>query len=395
MKKNDGAKLFYLGWTIALITNLIFDLSEVSNMFSAKAIIKISNIAVLLILLLKAVCYDNYTKRRLMVIFTITAITFVIYNNSSDNLAVPIMFLLVAKNVDIKKFFTIDMFIRFLVWGGLFLLSNFGIVYNYQSYINGAYKNAFGWGHPNTCAAVLLLAFIELIYIKGKQIKKGDICFIVIGVLFLYNYCEARTYLISFATIIIWIIIVSRNDKYSLVKNQAIYLSILPLCIFISFICLYLYRINSPIGIELNKLLTGRLEFSNRFINEYGLSFAGQEIITIGSRKAKELGVTSAILDMSYIRIPIKYGLIVLMVYVIAYSKLTIKLVKSNLVFELMFVMFIHLIGIASTVPTRLYSNMTLIFFWVTIRENMNTDSDLIKDTISENGGEEYRRGLQ
>ena len=108
--------------------------------------------------------------------------------------------------------------------------------------------------------------------------------------------------------------------------------------------------------------------FSNRFFNanviydRYGITLLGQEVNLVSVRTARMLHSSIALLDISYLRILIQAGLLVLLAIGALYCFALNKLVKTNNYLCLMVVLLFLLFGMYESGSNNVFINFSLIF---------------------------------
>lgn len=370
-------QLFLCGWALVLIYYLFINSSELAYI----AVLKESRLLffiVIEVLWFRVILLDRYSGKTLIMIALCSCIIAIMAYITSDS-QVPILtvtFIVAAKRIDIEKFIRFDFKIRTLIFIMLLLLSLTNIIDNYATLINGVYKYAFGWKHPNTCASTLILIALELMYIKYENFKLRH-WFLVVSILaFISIFCAARTSMFAFVIVCIWFLLVQNKKIYTgIVKKlcESIFVPLYPIMFAVSFILVELYRLNIPFVKRVDAYMTHRLLFANYYLAEYGFSLFGQTISVVGSRDAALLGDSYVGLDMAFISMAIHSGVLYSILFIVLYTIIIYNLLKKEKYKELLFVFFFAFVGLASTAMLMFYRNYSIIFIWLAIAKETAT----------------------
>lgn len=366
--------IFELGWVILLFYYLFIASSEFNLMYSTTPIKYITYILVITLWTFK-IFKDKYKLYIfILMFFCITIVGIVSILSSREILLLMIMFVIAAKDIDIKHFIKVDMQIRLLIIVILFILSITGIITNFSREINGSLKYAFGWQHPNTCASAIVLVLLEWIYIKWDKFRWNNWIVVLMTLIFLIKFIAARTSIISFGVLCIWFIIIQHiklkeNSFYHKVFG-AIYTISYPLVAGISFFLVSQYQKGTTFGIIPNQLMTTRLKYSSYYLINYGISFLGQPIETISTRIALLSGTVYSGIDMAFINMAIQYGSLYTIIFLCIYIYICYGLYRGNHYPELLLVLFFVAVGLSSNAMIIFYRNFTMIFIWLVYKEN-------------------------
>lgn len=315
------------------------------------------------VLLLKAVFKDKYSPSNILVEFGIFVLVYIVARASvGSTLVLYGLFVISLKNVDLKMLLKADMKTRLIVLLSLFLLSITGVINNFSSTIGGNLKYSFGWSHPNSFAFQILVIAIEYIYIYKKKLKLKDVIVLSTIIFALILVSANRTAILSFVVFAI-LYLLAENGKLEHSKIvRKILVLITPICGILSWLLVYLYTSGNAFVKELNEILTGRLGLSVEFLRLYPISLWGTKIETVSTRQALLYGTQTHILDMSYIRLPLEYGVVFFALFIILFIAIQIKLEKCKMYKELIITVFFSLVGIASNSLLNPFSNISFLF---------------------------------
>jgi hypothetical protein len=134
----------------------------------------------------------------------------------------------------------------------------------------------------------------------------------------------------------------------------------------VSYLLSLFYSRRNPFLDVINTLLTNRLNWSKKFLLEYGLTPFGTKIETISSRLADEINSTQAkILDMAYIRIGINYGIVVLVIFCIMLVILQKKLIDNKQIGLLLCSSFFITLGISENYLFHPVFNFMMVALYI------------------------------
>ncbi len=197
---------------------------------------------------------------------------------------------------------------------------------------SGSIRHSFGFVSHNAFSNIVAIGL--LIYFYG-QIEDwqlwNSISYIIIAIL-VYSFANSRM-----ATLIILILSVSgpiykKMKSWRVSKIFYIMTSWLFPIFFIVSYALVVYMSgheNSVLYNELNSALSGRIHYAIYYLYTYGLSFVGQKIETVGIYEANTQGVSWMGLDTSYLMIPIQFGILFLLLFIMGYYVLGKQLRKD------------------------------------------------------------------
>lgn len=361
--KLNSTGAYIAAWIVAQLSVLIASTEIVYTAIGANSVRYTMYAVAAVLLAVKMIILDRYkAKNLLMIIAAMILIGLVSYHALGFTLILHGAFLVSLKSVDLKKLIRTDLKLRIIVTVVLFLLAATGIINNYSAIINGSLKYAFGWLHPNNFAYQVVIIMIEAIYTSRKKIKVREIFAIIMVLMVLWVVCASRTTIYAFILFLTIYLMADNGKLISLSIFRFFLCSIMPICGMVSWLLVWLYSKGNSFAIKMDSILTSRLTYSVRFLGVYPMTFWGNEIHTVSTREHYLLGVRSEILDMSYIRLPLEYGIVFFVVFIILYMAIQIFLVKNDMYKEASIIAFFSLLGIASTGLLSPFSNFSLLF---------------------------------
>jgi hypothetical protein len=204
-------------------------------------------------------------------------------------------------------------------------LAAVGVQFNIIEHVirnrDGIPRYSFGSIYATDFAARIFFLCAAYCYLKYENLNiKDSIIFWIAGI-FVSYYCDARL-----DTICIFILsllpIAKAVLKGKVYMNRYIeWLIALSIPIFatLSVGMSYLYSPNNKFMVFLDKILTGRLHFAKRGLNEYGITLLGEDIKMTGLGGTNKTITDYFFVDSSYVQIALKYGIVFLVILCIYY----------------------------------------------------------------------------
>lgn len=341
MKQNKSALFYYIG-----IFLLIFcSLASWSGVIIIPTKINYGLLGIFSFCLLINFLSQGYSLKNYVVILIIGCLS-VYTSYKLDNILFMTNFLAIVsiKNVSFDKVVKIDFYTKL----GFILLhllvyivgqfdQNIGIIDIITFSGNTGYRNSLFFPGPNALALIVFFLIIDYLYInRNNQLYlKSILCLIPLYITFIFT--KSRTFLIVYALLLLFLWI----DK--LLKKRVLKLY--------NFICKYIpeilflliFSVVSNYGIFLSKLqvvttqinilLSGRLSYSAKAYDYYGLHiFGNPDSINIGDK---------FIVDNFYVRCIVSYGIIIFIIISILSKIATKKATQFEKI--LIMIMYVYL----------------------------------------------------
>lgn len=231
----------------------------------------------------------------------------------------------------VKKISLLQMYLIFITVGASFvgLISNT----NYVRAINGTVRQGLGFEYATYSANYFFHAAIAYIAFRNKKFKVKDLIVLEAINIFLYYYTDttAAFFELTVALIGFGLIQFIKKPIYEIKALKNFFKLIFPICAVLPIILTFKYDAGSSGWIALNTLLTHRLSIGLRALNQYPITLFGQVVrwyTGIGAVTSKEMQYIYV--DSSYLNIAITYGIIVLIIVVVAYMVLMNKAIEDN-----------------------------------------------------------------
>lgn len=290
-------------------------------------------------------------------------------------------------NIDFRNFVKFDYRLKIAILISIVLCCKIGLIHNYTVSINGIEKQSLGFSHPNTLGLFISVIIIEWLYIHFNTIRLKNIICIIFLIMGLYYIGTSRTSLILLMFITVWSLLLQSNKIRTLLSGKVFekFMSLLPAIIcLLCYLSAIAYKKSSLIWNALDKIFTTRIYWASYYLKTYGVKMFGSRINPVSSRNALAVGVTqSNSLDMAYVRIGVQYGLIVLLVFVMALIVLQTYAVKKKNWGLLIANTFFILLGIVENYIYSVAMNVFLICIIYAIsgtlsKNNVNSSEGII-----------------
>ena len=275
---------------------------------------------------------DSYKYKQLWTVFLIGAIAVLslIFSGNQSILFYTII-LLSAKDIDVRKIIKVTCVMQCLVLVALVGLSQMGLV---QDYIFDPDTRArHGLGFLWTTTPAILYFFIVASYIYLRQRKIHTIELIVLELINVWFFKMTNTRLCFLLTSVVLIYVFGLryyldNKEEKIQKNKIFVFAPIGACL-IAFIIHLGYDATSTGWMRFNKLLSGRLALGLNAVSNNGISLFGKHIDWVGfSYGAESVGYNYV--DCSYLKIFLDYGVVSLIVILIAYTFIMHEAIKQK-----------------------------------------------------------------
>ncbi len=232
-----------------------------------------------------------------------------------------------------KKILRTVMYVQMSILCVTVLMSQTGII---QDFIDGERERHYlGFTWTTTAPILFFYIILQYLYICDMQLTVPKfILFMIINVWFFVMTNTRLAFVLLSATLIFALLY-----NYTFIKKLRLeklkYLFILaPEGIALFSIGLHaFYDSNSSLWQSLDDLLTGRLHLGYEAIQEYGFSLFGQKITWYGNGLRSQVGqegIAYNYVDCSYLQILLQYGLVFLIIVLLAYSIIMWKAIQEK-----------------------------------------------------------------
>jgi len=281
------------------------------------------------------ICINQKVKKRwvicVVLIFAILSVVMVVSN--SRTMFLYFWLIAAATGISDKKILRTVMWTQISILCVTVLFSQIGIIRDFVYEERSRHYLGFTW----TTTAPILFFYIILQYLYICDFQLTFPKFIVFMIINIWLFVMTNT---RFAFVLLLITLVfALLYNYTFIKNIRLeklkWLFILAPELIAGFsIGLHaFYDSNSETWNTINNFLTGRLQLGYDAINEYGYSLFGHDITWGGNGLRSQVGEGGMIynyVDCSYLQILLQYGLIFLVLVLLAYSIIMWKAIKEK-----------------------------------------------------------------
>lgn len=360
--------LFYLAWFIYLPCYLILKQTEVALFFNTQYLFSVAQFISLFLIICKVVLEPYNLKRLIIIVLIAIFVLLVTLKSKSSTPGLLFIFLLGSKGISNKKFLRIDYNIKLFILIFVILMSLLGVLPNYTSLINGNFKQSLGFYHPNILGMIATTLALEKMYLDDFKItiKSGGIITLLIFIAYFISGSRTSVFVFLFIFAIKSLMQILNNPFRIKILNYIFILAPSLLSV-LSFAIVNLYSKGNSIAIALNRILTTRIRFGYQFARKYGLNLLGTDIEIIGTRIGIDLGISTQILDMGYLRVGINFGLAALVIFCIILTMIQIRAVSTKDTKLLLCSTFFILVGFSETYFINIAFNFVLILYFSSI----------------------------
>lgn len=362
----DKEKIYYyiifMVWFIAdfLAQTMLFERNNIVN----SKINGIIDIITLIMLIIVIIFFQSYTISQLALIISI-AIPIVISALLSNSFKIlsTYIFIVAAQNLNIRRLINDIYKVLLFLIPSTIILCLFGVLEDVTMYRDNMVRHSLGFSHPNVLGIVIFQFVICYIILHNGQ-KYRQIFMTIFGITFVYLVPNSQTPTLLLAVILfilpIYYFIVDREKVGVLFRYILIAGAIVSnvLCVIFTIIDFS----NRPFLALIRGFLSGRFSATRKAYVEYGIKLLGQVVYT-SAEERQMIGLQGHLyLDTAYATLLIRYGLIVYIIFSVAYVIMMIsqKNNKNDLILILLFVFSIY--GITESSIYMIKYNFLLLY---------------------------------
>ena len=270
------------------------------------------------------------------------------------------MFMVAAQFVDMRRFMRYDMLLKLGMLLSILLLYAAGVLPE-SGFEN---KHALGFTHPNLSTVLPLTILAQWLCLRFHKMRAWEwaaVFLLFAGVLFV---CGGRTTAYTFLLIYVLFLAAKRYPKVIYSKtSKAAFVVATPLMAAASYITGILYRQGSAWMDALNRWLSTRPYWIDRFLRDYDIRLFGQEVVVRGDRTAALTGLEILSLDNAYIRLLLERGVVYFAVFCVVYSLVFYKLLERKKAEWALFALFFIIVGFGENYMSMIFFNISLLYF--------------------------------
>lgn len=296
---------------------------------------------VLVLLVIKWLFTEKYTAKKLLLwVLVFGVVMLVVLKSDYKLLLITVCLAISAQDIDFRSV-VVFILANTLGWTLVIVLGcqlGFLTDYTYTRRIgNITIAHSYGFNYYSSIGSISMCVVMMYLYIR-KKCTYMEIGLVTVLTFILYNIHTVRlTFYMTLLYIVGYVIVV----KLNLLKLTGIlwkYIAtFLPAALFgITFWVVYLYMkygrtLNDILGIDMFTM-NGRLDFTARAIEKYGISLLGSQVVQVGVYSKTYLGIDSSgfFVDSGYAYILIAYGILFTFLILFAYTLLYRYLYFTN-----------------------------------------------------------------
>lgn len=376
---------------MAFMIATLYDTTE-WNVFSEQALAGIDT----LMKLMRYGCYglcmikllvDVYYDRRRMIVFGVALAILVIgyFGNHNNMLVLYSTIFIAADDIDSDWIVKIALLCQSLIFIVTVGLAELGIVDNVIWDATSARPRYFmGFAWVTTASILFLFMALEYIYLKRGRINIAEY-----GVMMVINYWLYRLTDTRMATIILifgatfFLIFGWEMKKGHITYRLRVLWTAVPFILAVVTILLqYVYYPGNALLSKLNDLLSGRLQYGNNGIAEYGFSLFGRQITWVGYSNDWKSGMKYNYVDSSYLQVALEFGVVILLLVLMMYSILIYTSIRNGKYYISWIIMIVLLLCVTEPRLVKLAFNPFLLLSVtesIEYMRNRNKNRDIVK----------------
>lgn len=197
----------------------------------------------------------------------------------------------------------------------------------------GIDRYTLGYNYTTFSSNYFFHLTIFYLYIKGNLIKYLELGVLALLNIYLYNLTNTKAAVIYSALAIILVILIK---KFNFSKGVS-YINKFSMFVggFVAGLLTYLYKYDSAIISEINVILSGRLYYGYKGIEEYGITLFGQKITWI-TEVILDSELQYNYIDSSYLNIMFNYGIIMLLFVMLGYYVLGKRNISNDIYYSIL-----------------------------------------------------------
>ncbi len=282
------------------------------------------------------------------------------YNSQHRIFASAWLFIVASKYIDIDKAIDIVFVIEILIIISIIAMFELGMIDEIVTYRGSIIRHSLGFLHPNFLGMQIFQLIAMWLYKRRQRISLFDFCLLGMAVLFTYAYPNSQSAFVSMIILCIitfFYILLMRKEDHLVVMSKVlivIFLIVAVGSIIITFLDTNQYAFLK----KLDKMLSWRFATGHMTLKHYGVTLWGQEIY--GSVDRPIIGLFYKFyLDNAYMALLLRYGVVVLTIFLCLYCGTMIHFLKSKNYYMIV-ILFTY--GIYGVMETNLFSLSKNIF---------------------------------
>lgn len=246
---------------------------------------------------------------------------------SDKTMVFGLLFAYTARNINKDKI------VRFMFWycsvqfSIIIFLALIGVINNVKILMeDGRIRYALGFGHPNNTSLYFFIIMLLYFIIKKGNMKIKEVIFWAILSIVVYKFTKSRTGLLMDIALVLIIIfykfICDCLRKHIIIRFFIA--SAAPIFAVMNYVIILIYEKHERIT-AITELASGRIKWAAKALEKYGLSICGRPV-----QWSYELGEQYLVVDSSYMRNLIEFGLIAFGLILLCYFVFSMYCINHN-----------------------------------------------------------------
>ncbi len=335
-KEKAKENIFFFGFIFYLIARMWTSTEFVQNGTFMQA----SFIVMVLCMAAKILLFDRYSAADFIVLIIAMAVGVGIYLKMADTLPFALMLLVFgAKGIDPVKIIKVHACVTGAMLIIAFVGANLDIISNWQ-YFNketGNTESAYGIINTTDFAAHVCFLWLEVLYIKCRDLKYYHYFIGIGGAFVLYKFTGARIdSACVLAATLLFLLDNYMTQHLSCIGRirlesvrSAISAFAMPFCMALMFVLSFLYNASSKTWAEINNWTSERLNLAQKAFETYSVTPFGQTVPMYGNggggKDTWPSGAEYFFVDISYQNILLTQGILFLILILLAYFYMSYK----------------------------------------------------------------------
>ena len=361
-KDKISKSLFYIAYTLVVFYWMFSQLKVIAPIHSAILYAAYGMVAISAILNI-----TRYTKKELLfagIIFIILGISYFV--SKDGRFFATAVFIFAFRGLDLKELIKYDIKIKIVFIVTIVIFHFIGLMDSYEMIRDdGTIRSSFGFNHPNNFSLYIFGLIAEIIYAYYKKIDYLYLLLLFIVSVSAMILTDSRE---AFVASILLILSVAAIKKFKIEKIftkkivKWIFLSAATVLTIGSIVLGGLYSTKNDVLVKIDDILTGRVAFAGKFLNKYEIKPFGNKVNLVSVRERQETGKKSWVLDNSYLKVLLQYGLFAFLIFIISiYIMQKNALEKKDYILFIILSIYVVLGGIGN-VLIQLNSNIFLLY---------------------------------
>lgn len=323
-KNSIGEKVFYYSFICWFVSDIISSTTLSESLYINYSIVdRCVNVFVLILLVIRALFFQEYSLRQLYTVILIGVISALSALQSHNyNFFSMVIFVIASQGIDFIKVVK-NVYKSLLVCiPTICAMCMLGVLRDVVTYRSGMVRHSLGFIHPNVLGIRVFQLCVCFLIINNRRIIM-QMLFSVATAAFTYMIPNSKTAYITSAAIVVFLPIYYFAERSEDARRVVSRLAMIGVCI-ITFLILLSTCIefsNYRILSMLDDALSLRLTHAHRAFIESGARLFGNVVYTTVDER-RSIGLYGHLyLDCSYAILLVRYGLLVLVGFIVFYLK--------------------------------------------------------------------------